>query len=125
MSDHLAGTTGRDEALERVLAYRDRGRNRSALSRVAFAVLGGALLAASVPLVILLPEVGIPAMLVGLRLLAVEVDWAASAFAWIDWRYVQVRQWFHRQALPVRAAVILVLLAIAVALVWLLVHEFA
>lgn len=125
MSDHLGGTTGRDEALERVLAFRGRARNRCTLSRIAFAVLGGALFIASIPLVILLPEAGVPAMLVGLRLLAAEADWAASAYAWIDWRYVQARRWSHRQSVAVRAVIILVLLAVAVALVWLLVHEFA
>ena len=120
-----SGTAGRDEALARVLAYREHGRSRAAVSRVALAVLGGALLIASVPLVIVLPEAGIPAILVGLRLLAVEVDWAARAYAWIDWRYAQARQWFHRQSLSVRAGVLVVLLAVAVALVWLLIHELA
>jgi hypothetical protein len=36
-----------------------------------------------------------------------------------------VRDWFRRQSRAVRAAVLLGLLVIAVALVWLLVHELA
>lgn len=107
-----------------MLEYRERGRQRSPVARVVVGVVGGALLVASVPLVILLPEIGIPALLVGLRLLAVEAKWAARAYAWIDWRFSQARDWFHRQSLAIRAVVVLAMLAVAVALVWLLVHEF-
>src|SRR3712207_5466716 len=117
--------TRRDAALARVLEYRERGRRRPWPIRLVLALLGAALLLASAPLVAVLPEVGVPALLVGLRLLAVEADWAANAFAWIDWRFSQAREWVHRQAWPTRAAVIAGLLAVAVALIWLLVHEFA
>ena len=116
---------GREAALARVLDYRERGRRRPWPLRVALAIMGVALLVASVPLVIVLPEFGVPALLVGLRLLAVEADWAAHAFAWIDWRFSQARDWFHRQSTPTRAAVIVGLIVVAVALIWLLVHEFA
>lgn len=117
-------SAAREEALARVLAYRERGRGRSRLTRLALATLGGALLIASVPLVVVLPEIGIPALLIALRLLAVEVGWAARAYVWIDWRFAQARQWFHRQSVPVRAAVLVGFLVLAVALVLLLVHEF-
>ena len=113
----------RDAALARVLAYRERGRSRSALLRALVALAGGSLLVASIPLVVLLPEIGIPAMLVGLRFLAVEVEWAARAYTWIDWRFTQAHAWFHRQSRLVRVAVLVGLLAVAVALVWLLIHE--
>jgi hypothetical protein len=82
------------------------------------------LLLASVPLVAVLPEFGVPALLVALRFLAVEADWAAKAYAWVDWRFTQARDWFHRQSRPVRWVVLLLLLAVALALLWLLVHEF-
>lgn len=118
-------TTRREAALARVLDYRERGRRRPWPLRVVLAIVGAALLVASVPLVILLPELGVPALLVGLRLLAVEADWAANAFAWIDWRFSQARDWFHRQSWPTRAAVIVGLVVVAVALIWLLVHELA
>ncbi|MDQ4049411.1 MAG: hypothetical protein M3131_08545 [Actinomycetota bacterium] len=114
--------TGRDEALARVLEYRERGRSRSAPARVGLAVLGAALLLASAPLIVVLPEGGVPALLVALRLLAVEADWAAKAFAWIDWWFSRARDWLRRQSEATRAAVLAGLLAIAVALVWLLVH---
>ena len=95
------------------------------MTRMVLAVLAAVLLVASVPLVIVLPEGGIPALLVALRLLAVEVDWAARAYAWIDWRFVQARNWFQRQPRAIRAVLVLGLVAVAVVLVWLLVHQFA
>ena len=120
-----SGRDGRREALDRVLAYRERGRRRSFATRAALAVVGATLLVASVPLIVVLPEVGVPALLVALRLLAVEADWAANAYAWIDWRFSQARDWFHRQSKWTRAAVIVALLVVAVALVWLLIHALA
>lgn len=113
----------RDESLARVLAYRERGRSRSWFTRLFLAFTGALLLVASAPLVIVLPEVGVPALLVGLRLLAVEAEWAAKAYAWIDWRFSQARDRFHRQSGPTRAVVIAVLLLVAVALIWLLIRE--
>ena len=117
--------TTRDEALARVLKHRERGRRRSPAVRVVLAGLGTLLVLASVPLVVVLPELGIPALLVGLRLLAVEADWAARAYAWVDWRFTQARDWLDRQSRAVRALVVVGLLAAAIALVWLLVHGLA
>lgn len=108
------------ESLTRVLAYRERGRGRSLPVRAGLTLVGAILLLASVPLVVVLPELGVPAALVALRLLAVEVDWAAKAYAWIDWRFSQARRWYRRQPRAVRTGVVLALLALAAALVWLL-----
>ncbi|VBA58477.1 hypothetical protein [Mycobacterium attenuatum] len=113
----------RDESLSRVLAYRERGRSRPMVVRASQAVLAGALLVAAIPLIVLLPELGIPALLVAFRLLAVEAEWAARAYAWTDWRFTQARVWLHRQSAVVQAAVIVGLLLIAAALVWLVVDE--
>ncbi|MFZ5872329.1 MAG: hypothetical protein ACOYXW_17615, partial [Actinomycetota bacterium] len=104
--------TTREEALARVLAHREHGRSRPAATRVVLAGLGALLVLASVPLVVVLPEFGIPALLVALRLLAVEADWAAKAYAWTDWRFTQARDWFHRQSQPVRGVVVIGLLAV-------------
>jgi hypothetical protein len=106
-----------------VLAYRERGQARPVALRAALAVLAGALLVASIPLIVLLPELGIPALLVALRLLAVETAWAARAYAWTDWRFEQLRAWFHRRSRLTRAAILTGLLLVAAALVWLLVYE--
>lgn len=121
--DQRARAVTRDEALSRVLAYRERGRSRPTVVRASLAVLAGALLIASIPLIVLLPELGIPALLVAFRLLAVEADCAARAYAWTDWRFTQARAWLHRQSGFVQAAVIGALLLVAVALVWLVVDE--
>lgn len=115
--------TTREAALARVYAYRDRGRARPMPLRALLAVLGGLLLVASVPLIVLLPEAGIPALLVALRLMAVEADWAAKGYAWTDWRFTQLRHWFHRQSRLTRCTIMAVLLLAAVALVWLVVYE--
>ena len=117
-------TIARDQALARVLEHRERGRKRPAAARLALAGLGAVLLLASIPLAVVLPELGVPALLVALRLLAIEADWAAKAYAWVDWRFTQARDWFHRQSQLVRTAVLVGLIAVAVALIWLLIHEF-
>ena len=59
-----------------------------------------------------------------LRLLAVEFDWAARSYAWVIWRWGQAKAWYAGASAPVRALVVLILLALTVGLVWLLVHEF-
>ncbi|CAM4318441.1 hypothetical protein MB901379_02616 [Mycobacterium basiliense] len=92
--------------------------------RAFLAVTGAALLIASTPLIVLLPELGIPALLVAFRLLAVEADWAAQAYAWTDWRFSQLRDWFHRRSRPARAAVLTGLLLAAAVLVWFIIYEF-
>jgi hypothetical protein len=119
--DHNIET--RDAALARVLAYRERGRARAMPLRVTLAVLGGVLLIVSVPMIVLLPEFGIPALLVAFRLLAVEANWAARAYAWTDWRFSQMRHWFHRQSRLVRAVILSGLLLAAVAIVVVFAYE--
>jgi hypothetical protein len=115
--------TVREQAAARVEDYRARGRSRPRPVRLLLAVTGGLVLLASVPLVVVLPEAGVPILLLGLRLLAVEVAWAARACVWIDWRFSQMKQWFHRQGVLVRTAIVTGLLALAVGLLWLLVVE--
>ena len=114
--------TTRDEALARVLEYRARGRRSPALVRLVRAVLGGALLMAAIPVGVVLPELGVPALLVALRLLAVEADWAAKAYAWINWRFAQARAWFRRQSPRTRSVLVSGLTVVAIALVWFLVE---
>jgi hypothetical protein len=70
--DHNTPSAARDAAISRVLAYLERGRARPMPARAALAVFGGVLLVASIPLIVLLPELGIPALLIALRFLAVE-----------------------------------------------------
>lgn len=123
-ADVINPTSTRDAALARVLAYRQRVRARPLLIRATLAVVGGGLFVVSLPMIVLLPELGIPALLVAFRLLAVEAQWAVRAYAWTDWRFTQLREWFHRQVLVTRAAILVGLFLAAVALVRLLVYEF-
>lgn len=85
-ADVINPTSTRDAALARVLAYRQRVRARPLLIRATLAVVGGGLFVVSLPMIVLLPELGIPALLVAFRLLAVEAQWAVRAYAWTDWR---------------------------------------
>ncbi|GBG39036.1 hypothetical protein [Mycobacterium montefiorense] len=114
----------RDDALARVLANRTRGQARAMPIRAGLAVLGGVLLVASIPLTVLLPEFGIPALLIAFRLLAVEAMWAARAYAWTDWRFTQMQHWFHRQSRVVRMVIVAGLILLAVAIVVVFVYEF-
>ena len=100
----------RDAALAGVLVYRERGAS--------------VLLVASIPAIVLLPEFGIPALLVAFRLLAVEADWAARAYAWTDWRFAQMRHWFHRSPRLVRTAILTSLLLAAAAILIVIIYEF-
>ena len=116
-----AAEASRDLARARVEHHRARGRERSVPARALLALLGLVLLVVSVPLVIVLPEAGVPALLFGLRLLAVEFDWAARAFTWVTWRWTQLLGWFHEQPAGVRSAILVALAGVAILLLWLLV----
>jgi hypothetical protein len=91
---------------------------------VTLAVLGGVLPVGCIPTIVLLPEPGVPALLVASRLLAVEADWAARAQAWTDWRFSQMRLGFLRQSRFVRMAILTSLLLAAEAIVIVFVYEF-
>ena len=114
---------GREAALQRVMEQRRVGRARPTALRVLVAGAGLVALVAAVPLVVVLPELGVPLLLLALRLLAVEFDWAARGYAWVIWRWGQARAWYAAASAPVRALVVLVLLALAAGLAWLFVHE--
>lgn len=89
-----------------------------------WACTGLLLLIGSVPLIVVLPEAGVPALLLALRFLAVEFDWAAQAYAWVMWRWGQLRAWYHARAPVVRGLVVLGLVTLAALLLFLLVSEF-
>jgi hypothetical protein len=79
------------------------------------AVLGGGLAAfAGIALVVPLPELGLPLLLVGLRLLALEYEWAARAYVPI------ARLWDRLKALPMRWKIAIAVIAVCVvsAVVW-------
>lgn len=123
-NDHNSMTMTREAALTRVLEFRDRERARPMPIRAALAVLGGAMLVVSILMIVPLPEAGIPALLLAFRLLAVEADWAARGYAYVDWRFIQMRHWFRRQSRFTRTAILTGLLLAAAAVVWWIVGEF-
>ncbi len=72
---------GPDGELERVLGQRERHRERSVFVRAGVVVTGGAVSVFAALLAVIAPEFGVPLLLLGLRLLALEFDWAARAYA--------------------------------------------
>ena len=68
-------TGGRPPLIERVRARRDRHRERNRIYRAAFAGAGFVVLAAGVVMLVT-PGPGIPAIILGLGMLALEFAWA-------------------------------------------------
>ena len=103
-----------EDARARLEAARDRHRLRSRGAR-ALAVLGGGVVGLiGVVLVVPLPELGLPLLLAGLRVLALEYEWAARA-------YVPVaRLWDRLKALSVRwkVAIAAAFILVVAAIVW-------
>ncbi len=72
-----------DTVLERVLLQREKHRRRSIFVRAGVMVAGGAVSVFAVPL-LLAPELGLPLLLFGLRLLALEFDWAVRLYVRVE-----------------------------------------
>jgi hypothetical protein len=81
---------------------------------------GLVLLVAGVVIVLPLPEFGLPLILAALRLLGERFAWARRANEWIDLRYARLRERFDRLPVAGKALALLIPLALAGALVWLL-----
>jgi hypothetical protein len=71
----------------------------------------------SLPLAVVVPELGIPMLLLGLRLLARDFAWAARADAWTTVKWLRFQTWLRARP---RIVQVLVLLASAVVAVLLL-----
>ena len=108
-------------AFARVATRRERHQRRSWVVR-ALTFVAGMLLSLAGLLLLWAPELGLPLILAGLGLLALEFDWATRAQAWTEWRAVQLRHWFSRQSMVVKAGVPLFLIAatIAAVILWVL-----
>lgn len=70
-----------DGVLEKVLMRRERHRGRPLFVRAGVVAAGGVVGLFAVLLSVVVPEVGLPLLLFGLRLLALEFDWAARVYA--------------------------------------------
>lgn|GEM_PF-2926931 len=118
VGDRSTATTSRDAALARLHARRERGRARPRVVRSILCGIGAVLFVTSIPLIVVFPEAGIPVLLIALRYLAVEVDWAARAYVWTDWRFCQARDWLYRQPRSVHVAMGISFLMLGAAIVW-------
>jgi len=105
-------------ARARLEAARERHRERSVLTRT-LAVAGGGLAGLTGAVLVLpVPELGLPLLLVGLRLLALEYEWATRAYLPVArlWDRVKALSLAWKIAIAIAAIVVL---AIAGLLWWL------
>ncbi len=79
----VGGEEHGETVLERVMRQRERHQKRSIFARVGIVVAGGAVSIFAVPL-LLAPELGLPLLLFGLRLLALEFDWAVRLYVRVE-----------------------------------------
>ena len=73
-----------EAVMERVMRQRERHRERSVLVRAGVVVAGGAVSVFAAPLSLVVPELGLPLLLFGLRLLALEFDRAARLYVRVE-----------------------------------------
>jgi hypothetical protein len=113
-------TTSRQDLVDGLIAARDRHAERSRTARAAQTGAGFVLAAVALPLSAVLPELGIPALLLALRLLADEYDWAARAYAAIAWQWERFRTWFASRSGAVKALVLVATSIVAIVIIALL-----
>lgn len=117
----LEESAARRASLARVAARRERHRHRPFLVRVVAVGAGFLLGLVGLAFVWWLPELGLPLLIAGLGLLALEFEWAARTQATVEWRALVFRRWWGR--LPAAVKVVLVLGAVAAVavLVWVII----
>jgi uncharacterized protein (TIGR02611 family) len=105
-------TGGRPTLIERVRARRDRHKERNRIYRAAFAVAGFVVLAAGVVMLVT-PGPGIPVIILGLGMLALEFAWAER---WLERLVTRAEQAVDQvtKGSPARRAVLLAIGVIAV-----------
>lgn len=108
-----------DAVMERVLAQRERHRGRSIFVRAGVVVAGGVVSVLAVPLSVLSPELGLPLLLFGLRLLALEFDRAARLYVRVEKLARRLLGWLKSK---VGIAVVLLVAAVVAVAVWTLVY---
>ncbi|MFE0101339.1 hypothetical protein ACFWZ2_09370 [Streptomyces sp. NPDC059002] len=116
----LSEEESRQATLARLAARRERLGGRSMAVRVLAAGAGAVMGLGGLLLMVLLPELGIPLLLGGLSLLALEFDWASRAVVRVEWWTVLLRRWLARQSPTVRALLVLAVIAVAVLIIWLI-----
>ncbi len=80
----VEGKEHRDTIMERVLRQRKQQQQRPVFFRAAVVIVGGVVSVPAAPLSVVAPELGLPLLLFGLRLLALEFDWAARVYVRVE-----------------------------------------
>jgi uncharacterized protein (TIGR02611 family) len=115
-------TGGRPTLIERVRARRDRHKERNRIYRAAFAVAGFVVLAAGVVMLVT-PGPGIPVIILGLGMLALEFAWAER---WLERLVTRAEQAVDqvtkgspaRRALLLAIGVIAVVASVVIVILW-------
>ncbi|MGH3551113.1 MAG: hypothetical protein ACRDT5_00640 [Mycobacterium sp.] len=102
----------------RVASQRERHTARPFVVRIVVVLAGGLAALAGLLLVIPLPEGGIPLLLLALRLLALEYDWAARGYAGASWRWERFKQRWRSWPAWLRYGTVVAITALVIALVW-------
>ena len=108
-----------DRRLARIEARRTRHRARPFIVRATTVLAGTVLGIVAVPLVLVLPEIGVPLAVAALSLLALEFEWAVRALGRLLRTWGRIRRWYRSRSPLGRTVVWIVLIGVLVALVWL------
>lgn len=123
--EEVGQEVGHGEALERILRQRERHRERSLTIRVAVALAGMVVSVLAATLSLVVPELGLPLLLVGLRLLAFEFDWAARAYGRVAKLAERMRGRFRRLSPRGKHTLVVIGVGVAAFAVWLLLTQLA
>lgn len=123
-ADHDAsGELNRDAArqatLARIAARRERQRGRPIAVRIVAAGAGALLGLGGLALLLWLPELGIPLLLAGLSLLALEFVWASRAVIRVEWWSLVLRRWLARRSPATKIMLTVAAVAVAIVVLWL------
>jgi hypothetical protein len=109
--------SSQQDLVDGLIAARARHADRGPGIRAAQIGAGLSLLVVAIPLSVLVAELGVPALLLALRLLADEFDWAARAYAAVAVRWERFQTWFAARNGAVKVLVLLATSIVAIVLV--------
>jgi hypothetical protein len=110
-----------EQILGRILERRARHQARPLAVRALVVVLAVALALPAVILTVVFPEGGLPLLVIALRLLALEYDWAARALSWVIVQWERLRGWLARRSRTAHLLMVVAAIAIGAAILVLIV----